>query len=1091
MKSANKKPKKVVGIGASAGGLNAISELIQHIDPKSGVSYVIVQHLSPDYESHMTELLAKHTVLPIISVNERTPLLPNHIYLNTPKNEVRIQDEFLYPEKVVEDHKLKLPINNFFKELAKAFEHKAVGVVLSGTGSDGSNGIKYIHEKGGTCIAQDPDAADFGGMPISAINTGYVDHILLAPEIGQLLSKLPDIQIAAPVLDQSDAEAVAEFNEILDIIANSSDIDFLKYKTGTIIRRIERRMNTKNIKKLRDYKDFLLKNEKEKSELIRDCLINVTEFFRDRGAWKSIEEKVIPDLFANQKNLRLWVCGCSTGQEAYSLAILLEEYIAKSQKRGLTYKIFATDLDEHALIKAGKGSYSIEELQNLHANYISKYCTLVSSQYVMKELVRSRIVFSKHDILKDPPFVKLDFVSCRNMLIYFQKENQKNVLSKLQFALNKNGYLFLGGSENIGHEETIFDMVDKKWNIHRKKTDRKSATQISWDLNPKMYAKNRYLSENSQSTPMAENFEDAVNRYLGKTFVRDILFIDSEFKVIYMKGRLMSKLTLSEGQFNNNLRNLLNPKTFTILSRGLNAVKSTQESVLLKDVPFPSDHQSVMVDLSIHPVKEMSLADVLYLIQLQGEESPEKLQELEHSDENLTNHIQQLEDQLAEYREKEKYFKEQLDAVNEEVMSTNEELKASNEELQSANEELESLNQELYMVNNELQDKNDQLLNLNNDIRNLLDSSEVGTLFLDNDLNIRLFTPAVKKSFRIEESDIGRSIKSFTSFFSDEIRVKILDYCETALTEIKPSIEELTDQEGKHFLLKVKPYITKKKLIAGVILTFMDISDLKDVQLRLEAQNELFGIANEITQTAVWVWNAKDDVTESFNKYWKEFYDLEPEGSFEQFIQKIHEDERDKVISSIESALENPENPVYLNEFRMFNSRIDDYKWLRNTGLVKFKNGKPERIIGATIDITKNKKLMADLENKTRFFRSITDTYTSGLYIYNIDKGFNTYINKQYTDLLGYSLAEINAFSSEEFMKLFHSDDQLKVQKHMKKVAQNKKNQTIKYRFKKKSGEWAELYSVDSPFEVNDQGEVISFIGSFIDLSGLDNLSEV
>ncbi|MGE4587355.1 MAG: chemotaxis protein CheB [Mangrovibacterium sp.] len=522
----------LVGIGASAGGLTAIQKLFDNIPDNTGMAFVIVQHLSPDYKSLMPELLAKHTRMEIYTSEDDQEIIPNCIYLNQRNKNIRVEGNRLFLLERASKHELNLPIDIFFHSVGNEYKEKSIGIILSGTGSDGSRGIKTIKETGGTIIVEDPFSAQFDGMPNSAISTNLVDYVLPPDKMGETL-----VEITTKSLKLSKEEQqVSNFNEIaffniLDEIHISSGIDFRQYKRNTLLRRIEKRMHINDIETIKEYQVFLSDNQEEKEILKKDFFIGVTSFFRDPEAFDSLKTKVIPELYKNKDNaelVRVWVPGCSTGEEVFSIAILMDQYI-REHKPNCDFKIFATDVDVNALNKASEAVFHINAAAELDKEFLEKYFVKTSDKIQIIQRIRKKVLFSSHNVLRDPPFIRMDLISCRNMLIYINSVAQQNIFKNFLFSLNKYGYLFLGSSETLGDVGKHFKIIDGKWKIYQNISDTKILPSHTYDLETKSMAipfKFPSVSLSKMEYHFDEAPESVYERYLSRRVSPDCIFFD-------------------------------------------------------------------------------------------------------------------------------------------------------------------------------------------------------------------------------------------------------------------------------------------------------------------------------------------------------------------------------------------------------------------------------------------------------------------------------------------------------------------------------------------------------------------------------------
>jgi two-component system CheB/CheR fusion protein len=855
----------VVGIGASAGGLDAIQTLFDYIPNNTGMAFIIVQHLSPDFKSLMPELLSKHTKMQIFTAEDKQTIKPNCIYLNQRSKNLHVKESELYLLDKGPKHNLNLPIDIFFHTLGEEYKEKSIGVILSGTGSDGSRGIKTIKEGGGTIIVQDPISAQFDGMPNSAIATNTADYILGPKQIAEILHKNP---INRPLLlddFKSNPSNESLISDILTAVYKHSSIDFREYKKNTLLRRIEKRMNVKNIQHLYDYATFVTSNPEEQQSLQEDFLIGVTRFFRDTQAFKELKEKVIPDICNNKKKsdtIRVWIAGCSTGEEVYSIAILIDNYI-RTHQLNLDFKIFATDIDPNALAVAGSGAYHINIINEIEKTYLDQYFIKTGNKIQIIKRIREKIVFSYHNLIKDPPFIRMDLISCRNLLIYFDNKIQKKVMYNFQFALNQYAYLFLGNSESLGEISKHYKTIDVKWKIFQNISISKQTPiqTLAIDRISTLAYKTPIETPRSTSYSIKETPELLFHKYLNKKFSPASIFIDKDFNILFINGDAGKRLSHNSGIFQTNLLQMVSPDIAVVIRSGIRRLEAQKKDIVIKGVLNKVEDQNYTFDLNFHKPKDSENFNNCYLIEFSNDKTIHYNKLVINNidvDEASNQRLEDLENELKIAKTELQNVIEELETSNEELQSSNEELMASNEELQSTNEELQSVNEELYTVNTEMQEKNKELTNLNNDVINLLDNTDIATLFLDTDLRIRKFTPELKDVFNLNEIDHGRPLSSFTSSFDEETRSDILNDSKLVLEKLTVIEKQVKDKDNNFYLQRISPFITSDKVINGVVITLNNINKLKEIEDELaitdlkyqklfESLNEAFLHAKIIT----------------------------------------------------------------------------------------------------------------------------------------------------------------------------------------------------------------------------------------------------
>lgn len=834
----------IVGIGASAGGLDAIQKLFDHIPSNIGIAFVIIQHLSPDFKSLMPELLAKHTSMSIFTADDQLEVYPNSIYLMHRNKNLVIKGNKLHLLEKAPKHSLNLPIDIFFQSLGEEYKEKSIGIILSGTGTDGSRGIKTIKESGGVILVQDPLSAQFNGMPNAAIASGLAEFVAEPEAMAAVLQQIPNLDLATELSKNQSNDEI--FSNILDEIKIYAGIDFKQYKKNTLVRRIEKRMSLNNMDVLLNYYQLLKASVSEIELLKQDFLIGVTSFFRDRDAFDELKRTVIPALFANKlptDTIRVWVVACSTGEEAYSIAILLDEYIQENQLRN-DFKIFATDVDHYALQTASAGKFNVGVSSEIDKKYLdTHFIKNVDSIQIIKR-IRDKIVFSSHNILKDTPFIRMDLVSCRNLLIYLNATSQHKVLSNFLFSLQRDGYLFLGSSESINESVDEFKVINQRWRIFKNISKSKHTPNFESPslLTKELLTKSPKEFLNKTSENIKENTDLAYLKFLTKKYSPSCIFFDKGFNILYIKGDAGKYLKFPEGMFQSNLLKMLGEGLGVLLQTMVSEIQESDKAILIKDNLVFKDQSPMSFNLYLQKVNEADGFKDTYLIHFE-DTVIEIEKEIEFSKVQVTElnelKIKELEKSLIQNKHQLQYVVEELETSNEELQASNEELMASNEELQSTNEELQSVNEELYTVNFELQDKNRELNLLYNDINNLFDSTDVGTLFLDSELKIRKFTPSLQKHFQLNEQDIGRSVSNFAANFNEEVRLKMIKDAGLALVEIDTIEDEFKDDFDHYYIRRVSPFITIDKKVDGVVITFIDVTKLKNLYNTLEAKEKL------------------------------------------------------------------------------------------------------------------------------------------------------------------------------------------------------------------------------------------------------------
>jgi two-component system CheB/CheR fusion protein len=821
-------PSRIVGIGASAGGLDAIERFFDNVPKDTGFAFVIVQHLSPDFKSLMDELLARHTQLPIRLVENGMRVEADHVYLIPPKKEMIISGGLLLLSERDRQQELTLPIDVFFRSLAQDCGPRAVAVVLSGGGSDGSRGIRDIHDAGGLVIVQDTESAQFDGMPKTARDAGVADWVLAPHEMPRVLVEDMTTRGSKPKKPTAEESTLPNgIGAVYRMLEEEFGIDFTHYKPSTVTRRIERRLALARSEDIEEYVQRLRHERDELDVLYRDLLIGVTRFFRDELAFDVLEERVLPDLLERAPRdapFRAWIAGCATGEEVYSLAIVLQDLFSKLGERQL--KIFATDVHRGSLDRAARAIYDEDAVANVSQERLARYFRRVGDMYQVVPDLRQMVVFAQHNVIKDAPFTRVDLITCRNLLIYLQPPAQQKVLSFFHFALNRGGVLVLGPSESAGPLSRGFETIDKQWQVYRKHSD--VRTPVDTRLTP-VHSAARIAVAASQPAAARQSLSQLLGTYdaLLDEVMPPSLLVSDRGELIHAFGGASRFLRMRDGRQGLDVLDVVAPELKTLLMGGLKRAMSEPAGVVFKGVRLSNDGKDQVYKVSIRQIRGRSGAVPHLLIAFDAideEARPRPAAETEiNLDQVSREQLGALEAELGRTKENLQATIEELEASNEELQASNEELQASNEELQSTNEELQSVNEELYTVNAEYQRKIGELTELTNDMDNLLSSTEVGTIFLDDDLKIRKFTPQVAERFNLVPHDIGRSIETFAHKVDHP---ELVDELKRVLSNGEPVERELRGVGGRALFLRILPYRVKGA-VDGVVLTLIDVSGLK------------------------------------------------------------------------------------------------------------------------------------------------------------------------------------------------------------------------------------------------------------------------
>jgi two-component system CheB/CheR fusion protein len=845
----------VIAIGASAGGLEAISAFFDYT-PLDSVSYIVIQHLSADFNSQMAHILAPHSKLQVIEAVEDVDIKTNTVYLIPSSKFMVVENGRLLLSDKKNQPRPHMTIDYFFNSLAKERGNKAIGVILSGTGSDGSKGIEAIKNAGGMILVQDPRTASFDGMPLAAIATDYVDRILSPQAMPEIIEEYVKDGLLEISKDQP-AENITEkeLEQIFNLIKSQLPLDFSDYKRPTIIRRIKRRMVHHDFNTVDKYNNFLKGNATEISLLANDFLISVTSFFRDLEAFKIIEDTVIPNIIQknNSGELKIWVAGCATGEEAYSIAILIKEYLNKDPKN-IDVKIFASDISKVALDAASKGEYPDTIAKTVSKERLHQFFTKEGTNYKIKHEIRKMLIFAQHDLTKNPPYCNVDFISCRNLLIYLNINLQQRVFGMLHFGLKENGYLFLGPSESTTVVKDGFTEVSNKWNILK---STKTGRPIRFDsfsshLIGDLKTTTLQINERAVAPVSKSQLYDQINLALLKEC--DFNGVCTNEKLVVIQSFGDTKPYLRNINFNYNLIELL-PEHITIVFKAAahKALKLKQKVVLDKlNIQVSDKAKSNLINIVISPFYLNDSEEMLLLVLFT--ETKTKLTEknviqIQDINEVTKEHVISLEQEVAQLKHSLAVAHQGITSSNENIQSFNEELQSANEEMQSANEEMQSTNEELQSVNEELQTVNkdhqltiDELTDLNDDLNNYFRSNTNGQLFVDQNLLLKRYSPGAVKHINIREGDIGRPLSNITTNIKFET---LIDDVKKVIKNGDPITREAEALDGKTYQVMTMPYLKKNsEKTDGAIISFYDITELKKLLHDLDISNKSLDVSN-------------------------------------------------------------------------------------------------------------------------------------------------------------------------------------------------------------------------------------------------------
>jgi two-component system CheB/CheR fusion protein len=828
----------IVGIGASAGGLEALEKFLGHVPEKSGIAFVIIQHMDPTHKGIMVEILQRDTPMKVIQAMDGARVRPDCVYVIPPNKDMSILHGTLRLFDPIAPRGLRLPIDFFFRSLAEDRQQGGVAVILSGMGSDGTLGIRAIKENAGIVLVQEPASAKFDGMPRSAVNSGLADFVAPVEELpGKIIAYVAHRPLVKTDLPLEDG-ARSSLEKIFILLRTKTGHDFSLYKKNTLYRRIERRMGIHQIDKIATYVRYLQENSQEREFLFKELLIGVTNFFRDPYAWDQVKEEVIPALLSERPAkgvLRAWVPGCSTGEEAYSLAIVFREVLDQVQSAQRTaLQIFATDLDREAIDRARQGSFPANIAADVSQERLDRFFVKTENGYQISKEIREATIFATQNLIMDPPFTKLDIISCRNLLIYLTPEAQRKLLPLFHFSLNPGGFLFLGSSETIGVSMDLFSPLPGKSRLYRRSKSVLRARPVEFPSSfvPALPS----VLEELEAPGAIVNLQALADQILLQYSSPPAVLVNGEGDILYINGRTGKYLEPAAGKANWNIFAMAREGLRYELANAFQKAVRQRDPVTLKGLKVETNSDEETVIVTIRAIAEPEALKGSFMIVFADTASLHETKTKGRSrtgsagQRELENELRGVREDLRKTHEEMQSSQEELKSTNEELQSSNEELQSTNEELTTSKEEMQSMNEELQTVNAELQIKIDELSRLNNDMTNLFNSTDIAILFVDNKLNIRRFTIYATKLFKLIESDIGRPITDLaTDLDYPEMSKDVKEVLQTLVFVEK----EIATHDGRWFIARIMPYRTLANMIDGAVITFTDITVAKTLEARL------------------------------------------------------------------------------------------------------------------------------------------------------------------------------------------------------------------------------------------------------------------
>ena len=834
---------RIVGLGASAGGLTALEAFFAHARPDSGMAYVVVQHLDPTQKALLPELLQRVTAMPVHEAEQGMPIAANTVYVIPPNTELTLANGALQLAKPIEPRGMRLPINVLFSSLATTFGTRAIAVVLSGMGADGTLGMRAIKAVGGLTVVQEPASAQFDSMPKSAITADCADIVAPPEELAARIQAYVD-QAPEPVSAVEDGRGVAlspePLQRIVRLLQQRTRHDFSLYKPSTLHRRIDRRMTIHGVDSLSLYADLLEQSPQEVDLLFKELLIGVTSFFRDAEVWKYLIETALPDLLAQRPTSqppRAWVVGCSTGEEAYSLAMAFcEAADAVAQPQPVHMQIFASDLSPDGIATARRAEYPLAIADQLSEERLTRFFTRHETHYQVNHAIRDMVLFARHDVVLDPPFTKLDLVACRNLLIYFDATLQRRLIPLFHYCLCPGGLLVLGKSETVGRQTHLFTPLQSPLRIYsRGETPAIEGPEFLLKSFPPLSRATREHSVSTQDFPedKADSVQTAADHVLLQVYAPAAVVLNGKGDIVYISGRTGKYLEPAAGKANWNIHAMARPGLRAPIVQALEKARVQAEPIHLHGLRLTEEHAGETVDITVQALHEPAVLDGMAMVVFRDVvQAPKRSRKGDQSAIEAAHaaEVQRYRDEIVSLREEARVSREELQSSNEELQSTNEELQSTNEELTTSKEEMQSMNEELQTINNELHAKLDDLSLAQSDMQNVLNSIEIAIVFLDQNMNVRRYTERASDVVNLRESDVGRPLSDLTTTL--EYPTLVDDAAETLRTLV-PTEKQIMASDQRWFSVRIMPYRRLDNVIDGVVITLFDITETKALEAAL------------------------------------------------------------------------------------------------------------------------------------------------------------------------------------------------------------------------------------------------------------------
>ncbi len=1090
----------VVGIGASAGGIGALKQFFTAMPAQSGMAFVVILHLSDQHESILAHIIQTHTAMPVAQVTETVKVEPNHVYVIPPAKHLELLDGLI---KLKEPDHIKgnrVPIDWFFRSLADAYGKDAVSIILSGTGSDGTLGMKRVKEFGGFVFAQSPEDAEYDGMPRSAIDTGLVDMVLPVAEIPGKLMRLGRLaeQIEIPDEQKAEPEKVAEksarkiepdaLREVLTLLRVRTGHDFMNYKRPTLLRRISRRLQVRELEDIPAYLVLLRENPDEVQQLLRDLLITVTNFFRDQEAFAALEKEVIPQLFVGKTQadtIRVWVAGSATGEEAYSVGMLLCEHAARITDAP-KIQIFASDINEEAIRSARDCRYDEVIVADVSPERLRRFFDKEGNTYCVKKELREMVLFAPHNLLRDPPFSRLDLVTCRNLLIYFNRETQDRVLEIFNFALRNNGFLFLGSSETAESQTALFTAVDKKQRIYRCRPGLAHHPLPAMPIQGKWVVK---IPEAQADEYEPEGSFAATHLKLVEQYAPPSVLVNEDYDIVHSSEHAGRFLRFAGGEPSRNLLKLAHPALQLDLRSTLMAAKQAGAPSEARRIRVKLEGAERLVNLIVRP----SDAGFLLVIFEEEKDAPAAREEgfiadafagekaMETVVQGLEEELQTTKDRLRSTLEQSETSTEELKASNEELQAINEELRSASEELETSKEEMQSVNEELTTVNHELKSKVDEASHANSDLQNLMQSTDIGTIFLDRALQIKRFTPRAAELFNVIPADIGRPIEHITNKLNYGF---LVEDAAQVLATLRPKEREMRGgKDDSRYLARLAPYRTLDDRIDGVVLSFQDITKLKRAADDLQSSED--NLRAIFSQAMAGI--AQTDLTGKYllvNDRFCELTGYAREELMQMHLQDLrHEEDLVGKQGLFERVLMTGEALVMEKRYRR---KDGSSVWVSNSiSLVRDVKNQPVSVLAFSLDISDRKAAEDAVRESEEKFRNLANSISQFAWITDA-AGYIFWYNERWFDYTGTTLEEMQGWG---WQTVHHPDEINRVLEKFKRHIASGEAWEDTFPLRSKDGEYRSFLSRASPIR-DANGNVVRWFGTNTDIEDVRRAEE-